>query len=638
MILTRLRLCDFRQYRHEHEVQFAFDNARNVTVITGVNGAGKTGLFYALNWVLYGEASTLPGRIISKAAVSEDEHPGAWVQLHFLHEGKEYVVRREMVRTPTGAERDAGVTLQELAAGGRVRQVPDPEALINVILPRDARRYFFFDGERIDELTRPGHEREVQDAVRSVLKLKVLERAAEHLAEVARGYSRALKEQGELDAEEVRLVERVEAFADQLKEREGRLTDVKERAEILKRQLEHTRAKLDQLGELKALQARERDVESRRARLEGEQRELSGALQQAVNDASAALVIDAVRHATTLLEAKRVRGEIPSGIRQQFIEDLIRDGTCICGRALDHDSRSALEARHRGAESAQLVDAVLRISGDLKGLEVKAETSRSRLQDVIQRRQGVNEQLLEVQRELEDVASKRANEFSEDVAQLEQARRSLDDRYRDTVLEQGRLEADIQRDSKQLDLARGKLSQVRARSTHGQVARRRYQLASEAAQAAQHLLSTFSADMRQQIEQATDEIFKLFVWKEKQFESVHVTDDYRLEVEDRFHTTTLAGLSAGERQVLSLAFIAGMSRVTGEEAPLVIDTPFGRLSELPVTSIVQTLPGIAKQLVLFVTDREMDPESRQLIAPQVGREYTLRFDDESGSTSLEAVA
>jgi DNA sulfur modification protein DndD len=138
------------------------------------------------------------------------------------------------------------------------------------------------------------------------------------------------------------------------------------------------------------------------------------------------------------------------------------------------------------------------------------------------------------------------------------------------------------------------------------VAKRRYQLASETAQAAGHLLASFSADMREQIQAATDDIFKSFVWKEKQFESVRVTEDYRLEVEDRFHTTTLAGLSAGERQVLSLAFIAGMSRVTGEEAPLVIDTPFGRLSELPVTS------------------------------PKVGREYVLAFDDETGATSIGA--
>src|SRR5688572_13628179 len=199
--------------------------------------------------------------LINKAAVVEDQHASAWVQLHFLHDGKEFVVRRELVRTPTGQERDSSLSLQELSSGGRVKVIRDPEATINVILPKDARRYFFFDGERIDELTRPGHEREVQDAVRSVLKLKVLERAVEHLADVARTYSKALKEQGELDAEEVRLVERVEVFTQQLTEREGRLADFRERAEILRRHLEQTRAKLDQLGELRGLQAREREIE-----------------------------------------------------------------------------------------------------------------------------------------------------------------------------------------------------------------------------------------------------------------------------------------------------------------------------------------------------------------------------------------
>lgn len=637
MILTRLRLCDFRQFRGEHEVQFAFEADRNVTVLKGVNGAGKTGLFYAINWVLYGaEASALPGTLINKGAVIEETHPQAWVQLHFLHDGREFVVRRELVRTPTGQERDATPVLQELLSGGRVKAIPDPEAMINVILPKDARRYFFFDGERIDELTKPGHEREVQDAVRSVLKLKVLERASEHLADVARGYSRALKEQGELDAEEVRLLERVETFTEQLAAGESRMADVRERAEILRRHVEQTRAKLDQLSELKAIQARERDVRARQQRLEDEQGSLSARLQKIVNEASSALIVDAVQRATSVLDAKRTKGEIPSGIRQQFIEDLIRDGRCICGRPLDEGSTAELQHRHSGAASAQVVDAVLRVAGDLKALEVKAETSKGQLQEVISRRQAVNEELLEIQREMQAMSDQRANEFSEDVAELEKSRRALDDRYRDAMLEQGRLEADIQRDTKQLEMARGKLSQIRARSSQGEVARRRYQLASAAAQAAQHLLSTFSADMRQQIQSATDEIFKTFVWKEKQFESVRVTEDYRLEVEDRFQSTTLAGLSAGERQVLSLAFIAGMSRVTGEEAPLVIDTPFGRLSELPVTSIVKTLPGIAKQLVLLVTDRELDPESMSLLAPRVGREYELAFDDVTGYTTVRA--
>ncbi len=173
-ILTRLKLKDFRQYRGEHQLTFAHDESHNVTVITGMNGTGKTGLFYALNWCLYGDAQALPGSLINKAALQEEAFPTAVVELHFLHEGARYVCRREQVRTPNGSEREGSFTLQQLEAGGRVVDLKNAPERVNVILPRDARRYFFFDGERIDELARPGHEAEVKEAVRSVLKLKVL--------------------------------------------------------------------------------------------------------------------------------------------------------------------------------------------------------------------------------------------------------------------------------------------------------------------------------------------------------------------------------------------------------------------------------------------------------------------------------
>jgi DNA sulfur modification protein DndD len=638
VILRRLQLKDFRQFRGEHDLTFAFDADRNVTLITGVNGAGKTALFYALNWVLYGEASALPGLLMSKAAIIEDAHPSGWVQLHFLHEGGEFVARREIVRTPAGSEREENFTLQELLSGGRVRPVGDPESRLNVILPRDARRYFFFDGERIDELSRPGHEKEVKDAVRSVLKLKMLERAAEHLEDVAREYSRALKEQGELDAEEVRLIEREEAYSRQVTQRETDLQDVKERVDILRSQLEQARAKLGALGEIRQLQQREREAEGRVIKLETEQSSISDLLQRAVNEGSAVLALGAVQRASALLEEKRDKGEIPSGLRQQFVEDLLRSGLCICGRPLDEPSRSELQRRHHSATTSALIDTVMKAAGELRGLEVRAETASQRLVELVRRRQGIHEERLELDRELEGIASRRGTEFSEDVAQLEEARRLIERRHQETLLQQGRLEAEIQRDSKQLEMARVKISQIKVRTDASRNARSRYEIASQAAQAAKHMIGTFSTDMRAQIQEATDQIFKGFLWKQNQVERVRLTDDYRLEVEDRFRTTALAGLSAGERQVLSLAFIAGMSRVTGEEAPLVIDTPFGRLSEVPITNVVKTLPGIAKQLVLFVTDRELDSPSHALLADRIGNEYTLKFDDETGQTSIAVTA
>ena len=73
-------------------------------------------------------------------------------------------------------------------------------------------------------------------------------------------------------------------------------------------------------------------------------------------------------------------------------------------------------------------------------------------------------------------------------------------------------------------------------------------------------------DMRTGIQAKAKEIFQRLIWKESQFQDVRLSEDYHLEVIDRWGLPAKPDLSAGERQVLSLAFIAGMAKVTGEEA------------------------------------------------------------------------
>ena len=56
MKLERITLENFRQYHGRQRLEFARDEQRRVTVIHGVNGAGKTSLFLAINWCLYGKS------------------------------------------------------------------------------------------------------------------------------------------------------------------------------------------------------------------------------------------------------------------------------------------------------------------------------------------------------------------------------------------------------------------------------------------------------------------------------------------------------------------------------------------------------------------------------------------------------
>ena len=97
MKFERIILENFRQYYGQERLEFAKDDQRRVTVIHGVNGAGKTSLFLAINWCLYGEGADNVGELISKEAVklaSPGETVIMLVELSFLHDGERYLVKR----------------------------------------------------------------------------------------------------------------------------------------------------------------------------------------------------------------------------------------------------------------------------------------------------------------------------------------------------------------------------------------------------------------------------------------------------------------------------------------------------------------------------------------------------------------
>jgi DNA sulfur modification protein DndD len=70
----------------------------------------------------------------------------------------------------------------------------------------------------------------------------------------------------------------------------------------------------------------------------------------------------------------------------------------------------------------------------------------------------------------------------------------------------------------------------------------------------------------------------------------------------------LANLSAGQRQIISIAFIASLARLAGKDdrfdLPLFMDTPFGRLDGEHRDKLIDCLPKLAKQWILLATDTE----------------------------------
>ena len=97
-------------------------------------------------------------------------------------------------------------------------------------------------------------------------------------------------------------------------------------------------------------------------------------------------------------------------------------------------------------------------------------------------------------------------------------------------------------------------------------------------------------------------------------------------------------LSAGEKQLLAIAFLWGLARVSGRNLPVAIDTPLGRLDSSHRHNLVERyFPAASHQVILLSTDTEIDQnlvtQLREMKA--ISQEYLLKYDPEKRQTTVE---
>ena len=112
---VRLTISAFGPYAGETVVELERLGDRGLYLITGDTGAGKTTIFDAIAFALFGEASgenREAGMLRSKYASAET---ATFVELEFEHAGKRYVVRRNP-EYERPARRGGGVTAERAAA------------------------------------------------------------------------------------------------------------------------------------------------------------------------------------------------------------------------------------------------------------------------------------------------------------------------------------------------------------------------------------------------------------------------------------------------------------------------------------------------------------------------------------------
>ena len=191
MLIKSITLHNFRQFKGTQKLGFSSDPDKNVTVLLGDNTFGKTTILQSFNWCLFGIADfpkdSNPEFLLNLEVANElagvQQKSEVYVELTLEHKGMEYIILRKQPYVDRGYGNWTALQLQlsvSYKENGITKQVRDGEEqrIINSILPQSLSGYFFFDTERVSDIS---SRKDLSDAVRGLLGLAAVGNARKHL-------------------------------------------------------------------------------------------------------------------------------------------------------------------------------------------------------------------------------------------------------------------------------------------------------------------------------------------------------------------------------------------------------------------------------------------------------------------------
>ena len=645
MKLRHIKLKNFRSYYGEQTLSFTTDDHRHVTVIHGANGAGKTSLFVAFDWCLYGSEHVRKkfgniGKLENRRALKDNENAQTMVEIGFIYQRTQYCVRR----TTNGSSKTSLLLSSSNSFGGKHQHYnEDASEWIKSRIPENVSGHFFFDGEQIYKFTEPGNEEKIKNAVRNILRIEEIGRGYKHLSDIASEYRRELKRNSTgnlkklLDNRENRQSQR-DKLSITIQEKEEEI----KAADSLKQDID---ARLKTIASSRVLAQERNEIEKELQALRQNREDTNIEIRSLANQGFIPLAKSVVLSSLEIFE----KNEIQKGIPKAFLMQLLSQTNCLCGRPIFRESSEYQNISNllNNAVSSEAAYVVGETNSNLKRLlsdrvdniPIQLKSALSNVQELVSKIRGNEARLEKIKKNL-------GNFDDDEVNQLEAARVRYESDIWNLKDEINRSKGRIEEINKIINQLDQDIKKEESLTEKAKQLKTYYELANASALAMETIYELHAAHMREQIQEEVRPIFKGLIWNADHFEEINLTEDYKLLVKDASGEDVLPEMSAGQRQVLSFSLIGALAKMAvknmisnmeNEPFPIVMDTAFARLSSEHRENIADIFPNIADQLVLFVTDEELHGKARENLEARIGIEYKLHFTQEDSLTTTTTI-
>lgn len=643
MIIKKITLKNFRQFKGEQIIEFSQDTEKNITLILGDNTSGKTTLLQAFLWAFYGTANFKSKDSLLNAAVSEEiltrnGNSEVSVRIELEHEGMFYnIVRSQKFSVKDNyviSDPNPSLSLSTKKNGQTIQfKSLHLQNKLEEILPKDLSIYFLYDTERFGNIT---SKSDVTKSVKSILGLTVLDNLIKHLGSTGRSgtvlnkFSSNISNEGDNRAEIA--LRKIEEAQSQLEELEKRISQNRKEQLHFQEVIVNTRAILHGLDNVSKLQKEKEDKEKQ---VEEQKNLLSSSMEdyRAFLKSSTFSFVghNLCKNAIEELTNAKLDKKSIQGMNAIAIKDIIERRVCVCGTIIEKDS-----VAHKNLVEEMRFLPPQSIGTLINNFKQQAETHLSYAENyfmsldshykrIVTHNMSIGDLLDEINYINTEISGEDSvKKHQDDLLTAEKKLDSLQENLEDLNRKYGELQKEIK---DQIEIR--EMSIQSSTKNNEILLYLRY---------AENILTWVKSrrdnreyEIKNQLESKVNYYFKkMYHGKRK----VVIDDKFRVnlittDLSSELHTDESQGLET----VKNFAFISGLVDLAkqklsdsyekdAEAYPLILDAPFSNADEKHVKNISEVLPNVANQLILIVMAKDWN-YAKNSLQSKVGKEYIL---------------
>lgn len=653
MYFTKVELHNFGIYNGTHEMCLTDKiGNRNITLVGGLNGRGKTTFHDAILIALYGRQAL---KYIQEKARSYD-------RLLLDHINKHATDNETYVAVSLNLDDKTALRVKRswTAKGKKIEQqiIVEKNGItdkylgenwnyyIEEILPFGIARFFFFNNEKITQLADDTSFEQIKSSIKSAIGVTTIEKTIDHTDEVIRRKKNAVaafeKSEENVGYQEV---------DKQITDIDARIAAATKNANSLERRCETLAATLEVKenefwssgGDL----SRNRDaIKQEMKKIASDVEKIQEEIMQLAVDASTPLFMCRTlvtqsynnERSSQEAEAKLYSNRIIVELHRRILEKLENCGLNPSDLQTVRDIINEVLARHTPTGAAE---------GTAKNMSATSMMLYQRLiaevfQNIIQR---IDTLVNHVNAQESELMSLDAHLGAADEKTMAM---QLFDALKSIEAEKALADAEYQRQLESIESLMRQREMLKARRIQliKAVAEKEdanddnVRIIKYAAMSIEVLQEFKIRLQREKVIMLSDTVTKCFldlVEKNSLVSEIKI-DPVSLDITifDLDGNVLLKNqLSAGEQQMFAVAIVWALALTSGYKAPVVIDTPMARLdSSHRANFVTKYLPAASSQVIVLSTDEEVYGRYLELIRDNVVDYYTLFYREEEQCTSI----